>query len=176
MVIADSMSRNKKAVRLNEALKLTTNSKEKELAESEDGTISEEDEADDSLTSNDPEEEEGDPTGEDDGGPPSKKLKLSKSDLYKTPTNEEMSQLKETENLFQSSLFRLQITEMLAEVTLKDKKKNAINDFIAKLTAFLMGLKKGAPHEVLTCNSNSGCPEPGKTGENNPGKIQGNCK
>ena len=59
MVIADSMSRNKKAVRLNEALKLTTNSKEKESAESDDGTISEEDEADDSLTSNDPEEEEG---------------------------------------------------------------------------------------------------------------------
>nr|XP_014349230.1 PREDICTED: nucleolar protein 6 [Latimeria chalumnae] len=37
-----------------------------------------------------------------------KPVTLSKKDLYKPPTNEELNQLKETENLFHSSLLRLQ--------------------------------------------------------------------
>ena len=41
-----------------------------------------------------------------DDGPPAKK---TKTDLYRPPTSEELSQLKETENLFQSSLFRMQV-------------------------------------------------------------------
>ncbi|XP_048448402.1 nucleolar protein 6-like [Rhincodon typus] len=36
-------------------------------------------------------------------------VKLSKRELYKTPTNEELSQLKETENLFHSALLRMQV-------------------------------------------------------------------
>lgn len=35
--------------------------------------------------------------------------KLSKGKLYKPPTNEELNQLKETENLFHSTLFRMQV-------------------------------------------------------------------
>lgn len=44
-------------------------------------------------------------------GPPRKKAKLSsdKPSLYKPPTSEELHQLRETENLFQSSLFRMQV-------------------------------------------------------------------
>lgn len=38
-----------------------------------------------------------------------KQVKLSRADLYKLPTNEELNQLKETENLFHSSLLRLQV-------------------------------------------------------------------
>ncbi len=41
--------------------------------------------------------------------PPSKKPRLSSNELYKPPTAEEINQLKETENLFQSSLFRMQV-------------------------------------------------------------------
>ena len=41
--------------------------------------------------------------------PPLKKAKLSKGQLYKPPTNEELNSLKETENLYQSHLFRLQV-------------------------------------------------------------------
>ena len=41
--------------------------------------------------------------------PPSKKIKVSKAELYKPPTNEELNQLKETENLFHSTLFRMQV-------------------------------------------------------------------
>ncbi len=43
------------------------------------------------------------------GQPPTKKAKVAKASLYAAPTSEEMQQLKETENLFQSSLFRLQV-------------------------------------------------------------------
>ena len=41
--------------------------------------------------------------------PPAKKQKLSKVDLYKPPSNDEINTLKETENLLQSSLFRMQV-------------------------------------------------------------------
>ena len=41
--------------------------------------------------------------------PPSKVGKMSQKDLYRPPTNEELNELKETENLFHSSLFRLQV-------------------------------------------------------------------
>ena len=39
--------------------------------------------------------------------------KLSRKDLYKVPTNEELSQLRETENLYHSSLFRMQVREVV---------------------------------------------------------------
>ena len=45
-----------------------------------------------------------------DDAPPAKMAKVSKPDLYKPPTNEELTQLRETENLFQSSLFRMQVS------------------------------------------------------------------
>ena len=41
--------------------------------------------------------------------PSVKRMKLSKAELYKPPTNEELNQLKETENLFHSTLFRMQV-------------------------------------------------------------------
>ena len=44
------------------------------------------------------------------GAPPKKKAKLSKTGLYKPPTSDEINQLKETENLFQSSLLRMQVS------------------------------------------------------------------
>ena len=45
--------------------------------------------------------------------PDAKKPRLSKSSLYKPPTNEELQELKETETLFQSSLFRMQVCVLL---------------------------------------------------------------
>lgn len=36
-------------------------------------------------------------------------VKLSRADLYKEPTNEELNRLRETETLFHSSLLRLQV-------------------------------------------------------------------
>lgn len=36
-------------------------------------------------------------------------VKLSRAELYKEPTNEELNHLRETESLFHSSLLRLQV-------------------------------------------------------------------
>ncbi|ETE56104.1 Nucleolar protein 6, partial [Ophiophagus hannah] len=44
-------------------------------------------------------------------------VKLGKSELYKVPTNEELSHLKETENLFHSNLLRLQVSSAVSVPT-----------------------------------------------------------
>ena len=49
------------------------------------------------------------PSGEEMGEPAAKKSKLTNKELYKPPTNDELNQLKETENLFHSTLFRMQV-------------------------------------------------------------------
>ncbi|KAI8481867.1 Nucleolar protein 6 [Branchiostoma belcheri] len=62
---------------------------------------------------------------------------MGKPDLYRPPTNEEMNQLKETENLFQSSLFRMQIEELVSEVTPKNKKSPALDKILHSLNEML---------------------------------------
>nr|XP_033814077.1 nucleolar protein 6 [Geotrypetes seraphini] len=64
-------------------------------------------------------------------------VKLSRAELYKPPTNEELNQLKETENLFHSSLLRMQIEELLTEVKLKEKRKKSIDGFLHDLNTLL---------------------------------------
>ena len=69
-------------------------------------------ESEGSMSESSDAEEDGDEMDEDAdeaGPPPAKQARLSKGELYKPPTNEELHQLKETENLYQSSLFRLQV-------------------------------------------------------------------
>lgn len=63
---------------------------------------------------------------------PQKKKKLNK-DLYKPPTVEELNQLRETENLFHSNLFRLQIEEMLNEIKIKEKYKRMFDTWFRGL-------------------------------------------
>ncbi|XP_053405167.1 nucleolar protein 6-like [Mercenaria mercenaria] len=82
------------------------------------------------------------------GEPVSKAARLSKGDLYKPPTNEELNQLKETENLFHSTLFRMQITELLSEVSLKTKRRKEIENTVSTLKDTVMGLKKGVKYEL----------------------------
>ncbi|XP_033020116.1 nucleolar protein 6 [Lacerta agilis] len=64
-------------------------------------------------------------------------VKLCKAELYKPPTNEELTRLKETESLFHSNLLRLQIEELLKEVTLKEKRKQKIDSFLREINALL---------------------------------------
>ncbi|XP_061875058.1 nucleolar protein 6 isoform X3 [Colius striatus] len=75
--------------------------------------------------------------------------KLSRAELYKPPTSEELSQLKETEDLFHSSLLRLQIEELLKEVTLKDTKKKRIDAFLHEINRLLSTLPE-TPETELT--------------------------
>lgn len=76
----------------------------------------------------------------------SKRFKLSKDNLYKPPTSEELNTLKETENLFHSNLFRLQIDELLAEV--KVKKKVKVDDWILNVQSLLLGLPDGELYDI----------------------------
>ncbi|KAM4706920.1 nucleolar protein 6 isoform 2-T2 [Discoglossus pictus] len=66
-----------------------------------------------------------------------KPVRLSKSELYKPPTNEELNTLKETENLFHSNLLRMQIEELLHEVKLKEKKRKTIDAFVHEINTLL---------------------------------------
>eukprot|EP00731_Ephydatia_muelleri_P016799 Em0009g1223a len=66
--------------------------------------------------------------------------------LYKPPTHEELQTLKETENLFQSNLMRLQITELLAEV--KPKKSAVLDEFLHQLRDVLMTLPSSEPVDL----------------------------
>lgn len=72
---------------------------------------------------------------------PKKKKKFENS-LYKQPTVEELSQLRETENLFHSNLFRLQIEEVLNEVRLKDKYKALFEIWFKKLKAAIESIEE----------------------------------
>ncbi|XP_033110721.1 nucleolar protein 6-like [Anneissia japonica] len=70
-----------------------------------------------------------------------KKKFLKKGDLYKPPTNDELNLLKETENVYHSNIFRLQVKELLKEVILKGKRKKQLDDFLHSLNQKLLKLK-----------------------------------
>ncbi|XP_044265775.1 nucleolar protein 6 [Tribolium madens] len=53
------------------------------------------------------------------------KSEKPKNELYKPPTVEELNDLKETQNLYNNNLFRLQIEELIKEVKIKNKHRNA---------------------------------------------------
>ncbi|XP_044728084.1 nucleolar protein 6 [Chrysoperla carnea] len=57
--------------------------------------------------------------------------------LFQPPTVEELNELRETENLFNSNLFRLQIEEILKEITLEHKHEQQINSFFNNFKKFV---------------------------------------
>ncbi|XP_060067208.1 nucleolar protein 6-like [Ylistrum balloti] len=75
--------------------------------------------------------------------------KINKKSLFKPPSNDELNQLKETENLYHSSLFRMQITELLSEVTLKAKRQQQIEKVFTTVKNLLLNIPKGKPHELM---------------------------
>ncbi|NWT53831.1 NOL6 protein, partial [Erythrocercus mccallii] len=78
----------------------------------------------------------------------SQPAKLSRAELYKPPTSEELTQLKETEDLFHSSLLRLQIEELLKEVTLKETKKKKIDAFLHEINSLLSAIPETRETEL----------------------------
>ncbi|KAJ8380561.1 hypothetical protein SKAU_G00013390 [Synaphobranchus kaupii] len=64
-------------------------------------------------------------------------VKLSRGDLYKPPTAEELNQLKEAENLFHCSLLKMQMEELLKEVALSERRKRLVDSFVLKVTELL---------------------------------------
>jgi len=63
-----------------------------------------------------------------------KKQNIDSSKRVKPPTAEEMNKLRETENLFLSNMFRLQIDEMLKEVKPKQATLDKIKEWFDKFT------------------------------------------
>ncbi|XP_016120703.1 nucleolar protein 6-like, partial [Sinocyclocheilus grahami] len=64
-------------------------------------------------------------------------VKLSKKELYKAPTVEELNQLKEAENLFHCSILKMQMEELLKVVALSEHRKKLVDSFVQQITDFL---------------------------------------
>lgn len=71
-----------------------------------------------------------------------KKRKQEKND--RPPTAEELNRLRETENLFHSNLFRLQVEEMLKEVKLKEKNRKEFKKWFEKFREWILKIEDGA--------------------------------
>ncbi|XP_048219541.1 nucleolar protein 6 [Perognathus longimembris pacificus] len=75
--------------------------------------------------------------------------KLSRAELYKEPTNEELNRLRETEILFHSSLLRLQVEELLKEVRLSEKKKDRIDAFLKEVNQRIKKVPRTPEAELM---------------------------
>lgn len=58
--------------------------------------------------------------------------------LYRQPTAQELNRLQETESLFNSNLFRLQIDEILQEVKVKEKTEKKFTEWLSNFKNHLM--------------------------------------
>ncbi|XP_038078124.1 nucleolar protein 6-like [Patiria miniata] len=93
--------------------------------------------------------------------PPLKRAKLSKGALYKPPTSEELNTLKETDNVYQSNLFRMQMGELIGEVQVKETRKQLITKTLQELNDVLMNLPSQDVDEVTDsawCQEDVKCP------------------
>lgn len=75
-------------------------------------------------------------------------VKLSRNDLYRPPTAEELNQLKEAESLFHCSLLKMQMEELLKEVVLSEHRKQKIDSFIQTVTEVLQTVPESPEVEV----------------------------
>ncbi|KAG9488294.1 hypothetical protein GDO78_007867 [Eleutherodactylus coqui] len=64
---------------------------------------------------------------------PNTQRTAKKKSESKTLTTEDLIRLKETEQMYHTSLLRMQIDELLQEVRLKDKRRKSIDDFIQQI-------------------------------------------
>ncbi|OUM62146.1 hypothetical protein PIROE2DRAFT_69533 [Piromyces sp. E2] len=71
------------------------------------------------------------------------------SKYYKAPTNEEIQQLRETTELFNTNIFRLQIEELLSEVKISSKKTVVLEKALHKLKNILDDMKS-VPEKSLS--------------------------
>ncbi|KAF9424543.1 hypothetical protein HW555_000354 [Spodoptera exigua] len=62
--------------------------------------------------------------------------------LYRQPTVNELNRLQETENLFNSNLFRLQIDEIIQEVKVKEKTEKKFLQFFNELKTYLLSISE----------------------------------
>ncbi|XP_035234780.1 nucleolar protein 6 [Anguilla anguilla] len=75
-------------------------------------------------------------------------VKMTRGELYKPPTAEELNQLKEAENLFHCSLLKMQMEELLKEVALSERRKRLVDSFVLKVTELLHGVPESDEVEL----------------------------
>uniref|UniRef100_A0A671YCJ4 Nucleolar protein 6 n=1 Tax=Sparus aurata TaxID=8175 RepID=A0A671YCJ4_SPAAU len=75
-------------------------------------------------------------------------VKLSRSDLYRPPSADELNQLKEAESLFHCSLLKMQMEELLKEVALSERRKGQVDSFIQTVTRLLQTVPDSPEVEV----------------------------
>jgi len=93
-------------------------------------------------------------TGDEHGKKRKKKQNLEGGKKIKPPTAEELNKLRETENLFLSNMFRMQIDEMLKEVKPKQSTLDKIQEWFNKFsTAVLQDMDTTDYKKVLCQNS-----------------------
>ncbi|KAM6964841.1 nucleolar protein 6 [Aplochiton taeniatus] len=74
--------------------------------------------------------------------------KLSRGDLYKPPTADELNQLKEAESLFHCSLLKMQMEELLKEVALSERRKHQIDSFIQNIIELIEAVPESPDVEL----------------------------
>ncbi|XP_050699179.1 nucleolar protein 6-like isoform X2 [Eriocheir sinensis] len=110
-----------------------------------------EDELDDNTTEvQDEHNENNKRTQREQGGKHSKlgKVKEGHSNLYKPPTMDELNMLRETQMLYHSNLFRMQMEEVLSEVSLKEKRHQQFSQWLTKLSSHLTSLPESSSLEL----------------------------
>ncbi|KAL1501518.1 hypothetical protein ABEB36_006825 [Hypothenemus hampei] len=85
---------------------------------------------------------------------PKSKKNMNKKEFFKPPTVEELNNLKMTENLYNNNLFRLQIEEMLKEISIKEKRKKLFDSWLKDLENYLNNLPN---YENITLSEISKC-------------------
>ncbi|XP_060804531.1 nucleolar protein 6 [Amyelois transitella] len=70
--------------------------------------------------------------------------------LYRQPTVNELNRLRETENLFNSNLFRLQVDEVLQEVKVKEKTEKKFEQWFLAFKTYLLSIQEDENEYDLT--------------------------
>ncbi|XP_050665093.1 nucleolar protein 6 [Leptidea sinapis] len=81
---------------------------------------------------------------------PKKEGKKRIKNLYRQPTAKELNRLQETENLFNSNLFRLQIDEVLQEVKVKEKTDKRFIEWFTNLKTHLLTIADDEQEYILS--------------------------
>ncbi|XP_028156081.1 nucleolar protein 6-like, partial [Ostrinia furnacalis] len=78
------------------------------------------------------------------------KKRLKTKSLYRQPTANELNRLQETENLFNSNLFRLQVEEILQEVKVKEKTEKKFQEWYTEFKNHLLAIPENDTEYDLT--------------------------
>ncbi|KAM9331048.1 nucleolar protein 6 [Gastrophryne carolinensis] len=78
-----------------------------------------------------------------------KPAKVKKSNLSKPMSTEELIKLKEAEQMYHTSLLRMQIEELLQEVKLKEKRRKQIDDFLKQISDLIERIPESPEREIV---------------------------